>query len=58
MSGAEVTYYDKELKYLHHLFKALPKSIPVGDIHNLLVYLCADCQVGRRWSTSAVSRLL
>jgi hypothetical protein len=38
MSGAEVTYYDKELKYLHHLFKALPESILVGDVYNFLVY--------------------
>jgi hypothetical protein len=57
MSGAEVTY-DKELKYLHHLFKALPESIPVGDVHNFFAYLCADTgcveTVVNHWSDSVI----
>jgi hypothetical protein len=36
MSGAGVTDHNKELKYLHHLLKALPENIPVGYVHNFL----------------------
>ncbi|KAJ7302189.1 hypothetical protein DFH08DRAFT_826815 [Mycena albidolilacea] len=46
MSGAEVIYYDKELKYLHHLFKTLPESIPVGDVHNFFAYFVSTAESG------------
>ncbi|KAJ7874159.1 hypothetical protein B0H14DRAFT_3437842 [Mycena olivaceomarginata] len=39
MSGSGVTYYNEELKMLLHLLKALPDTIPEGDLHDFRHYV-------------------
>ncbi|KAJ7852907.1 hypothetical protein B0H14DRAFT_3656159 [Mycena olivaceomarginata] len=39
MSGSGVTYYNEELKMLLRLLKALPDTIPEGDLHNFRHYV-------------------
>ncbi|KAJ6560539.1 hypothetical protein DFH09DRAFT_1083409 [Mycena vulgaris] len=39
MSLSGVTYYDKGLKHLVRLLKALPESIPIGEAHNFMDYV-------------------
>ncbi|KAJ7856924.1 hypothetical protein B0H14DRAFT_3448128 [Mycena olivaceomarginata] len=39
MSGSGVTYYNEELKMLLRLLKALPDTIPEGDLHDFRHYV-------------------
>ncbi|KAJ7728550.1 hypothetical protein B0H14DRAFT_3618159 [Mycena olivaceomarginata] len=39
MSGSGITYYNEELKMLLHLLKALPDTIPEGDLHDFRHYV-------------------
>ncbi|KAJ6528354.1 hypothetical protein DFH09DRAFT_1094429 [Mycena vulgaris] len=39
MSLSGVTYYDKELKHLVRLLKALPESIAIEEAHNFMDYV-------------------
>ncbi|KAJ7811008.1 hypothetical protein B0H14DRAFT_3480115 [Mycena olivaceomarginata] len=39
MSGSGVTYYNEELKMLLRLLKALPDTIPEGDLHDFRYYV-------------------
>ncbi|KAJ7859301.1 hypothetical protein B0H14DRAFT_2577214 [Mycena olivaceomarginata] len=49
MSGSGVTYYNEELKMLLRLLKALPDTIPEGDLHDFRYYVLGPDQDERHW---------